>query len=49
LIIELVEADGTPAVVIVSWPVKPTVFHPHRFGLERMLTPACLPRRSELM
>jgi hypothetical protein len=29
--IELVEADETPAVVIVRWPVKPTVLHPHRF------------------
>jgi hypothetical protein len=24
--IELIEADKTPAVVIVKWPVKPTVF-----------------------
>jgi hypothetical protein len=31
VIIELVEADETPAVVIVSWPVKPTVLHPQRF------------------
>ena len=30
--VELVEADETPAVVIVRWPVKPTVLHPHRFG-----------------
>jgi hypothetical protein len=29
--IELVEADETPAVVIVRWPVKPTVLHPRRF------------------
>ena len=29
--IELIEADETPAVVIVSWPVKPTVLHPRRF------------------
>jgi hypothetical protein len=29
--IELVEADETPAVVIVRWPAKPTVFHPRRF------------------
>ena len=30
--IELVEADETPAVVIVTWPVKPTVLHPRHFG-----------------
>ena len=29
--VELVEANETPAVVIVRWPVKPTVMHPHRF------------------
>ena len=29
--IELVEADETPAVVIVGWPSKPTVLHPHHF------------------
>jgi hypothetical protein len=29
--IELVEADETPAVVIVRWPARPTVFHPRRF------------------
>jgi hypothetical protein len=26
--IELVEADETPAVIIVRWPTKPTVLHP---------------------
>ena len=31
LTVELVEADQTPAVVIVRWPAKPTVFHPRRF------------------
>jgi hypothetical protein len=31
IMIELVEADETPAVVIVTWPVKPTVLHPHHF------------------
>jgi hypothetical protein len=31
LTIELVEADETPAVVIVRWPLKPSVFHPRRF------------------
>jgi hypothetical protein len=29
--VELIEADETPAVVIVSWPAKPTVLHPRRF------------------
>jgi hypothetical protein len=29
--IELVEADETPAVVIIRWPAKPTVLHPRRF------------------
>jgi hypothetical protein len=31
LTIELVNADETPAVVIVRWPVKPTMLHPRRF------------------
>jgi hypothetical protein len=31
LAVELVEADETPAVVIVRWPFKPTVCHPRRF------------------
>jgi hypothetical protein len=30
--VELIEADETPAVVIVRWPLKPTVIHPYRFG-----------------
>jgi hypothetical protein len=29
--IELIEADETPAVVIIRWPAKPTVLHPKRF------------------
>jgi hypothetical protein len=29
--VELVEADETPAVVILRWPAKPTVCHPRRF------------------
>ena len=29
--IELVEADETPAVVIVRWPLKASVQHPRRF------------------
>jgi hypothetical protein len=31
LTIELIEADETPAVVIVRWPAKPTVNRPRRF------------------
>jgi hypothetical protein len=31
LVIELIEADETPAAVIIRWPVKPSVLHPHRF------------------
>lgn len=31
IIIELIEADETPAVVIVRWPSKPSVLHPYRF------------------
>jgi hypothetical protein len=31
VVIELVQADETPAVVIVRWPIKPTVLHPYRF------------------
>jgi hypothetical protein len=30
--IELVEADETPAVVIIRWPARPTVLHSHRFS-----------------
>jgi hypothetical protein len=30
-ILELIEANETPAVVIVRWPAKPSVFHPRRF------------------
>jgi hypothetical protein len=32
LTIELVEADETPAVIIIRWPAKPTVLHPRRFA-----------------
>jgi hypothetical protein len=31
--VELVEADETPAAVIIRWPAKPSVLHPHRFGV----------------
>jgi hypothetical protein len=31
LTIELVEADETPAVVIVRWPLKASVLYPRRF------------------
>ena len=30
--IELVTAEETPAVVIVTWPLKASVLHPGRFG-----------------
>ena len=29
--IELVEADETPAVVIITWPTTASVLHPRRF------------------
>jgi hypothetical protein len=29
--VELIEADETPAVVIIRWPNKASVIHPHRF------------------
>jgi hypothetical protein len=32
LTIELVETAEHPTVVIIRWPIKPTVIHPHRFG-----------------
>jgi hypothetical protein len=31
LTVELVEANETPAVVIIRWPAKPSVLHPYRF------------------
>jgi hypothetical protein len=31
VIIELVEADETPPVIIIRWPSKPSVLHPRRF------------------
>lgn len=40
--IELVEADETPAVVIVRWPSKPTVFHPRRFPSPLTMRPGHL-------
>lgn len=30
LVIELVEANETPAVVIIRWPAKVSVLHPRR-------------------
>jgi hypothetical protein len=30
VVIELVEADETPAVIIIRWPAKASVLHPHR-------------------
>jgi hypothetical protein len=29
--VEVIEADETPAVVIITWPAKPSVLHPRRF------------------
>jgi hypothetical protein len=29
--VELIETDETSAVVIIRWPAKPSVIHPHRF------------------
>jgi hypothetical protein len=29
--VELIEADETPAVVIITWPLKASAFHPRRF------------------
>jgi hypothetical protein len=31
LTIELVQANETPAAVIIRWPSRPTVLHPYRF------------------
>jgi hypothetical protein len=44
--IELGEADETPAIVIVRWPAKATVFQPRRFRLARILLPASSPPPS---
>jgi hypothetical protein len=41
--IELIEADETPSAVIVRWPAKPTVLHPHRFRPPLILLPVCSP------
>jgi hypothetical protein len=30
--VELVEADEPAAVVIIRWPVKPTILHPRQFA-----------------
>jgi hypothetical protein len=32
VVVELVEADETPAVVIIKWPAKATIIQPQRFG-----------------
>jgi hypothetical protein len=47
LIIELVEADETPAVVIIRWPSKPTILHPRRFPDAAGSSSGCLPRRTQ--
>jgi hypothetical protein len=44
--IELVEADETPAVVIISWPEKPTVLHRDGSPTQQLASPACSPRRT---
>ena len=44
--IELGEADETPAIVIVRWPAKATVFRQRRFRLARILLPASSPPPS---
>jgi hypothetical protein len=31
IVVELVEADETPAVVVITWPAKASVIHPRRF------------------
>jgi hypothetical protein len=31
VVIELIEADETPAAVIIRWPLKATILHPRRF------------------
>ena len=31
VVVELVEADETPAVILIRWPLKATVCHPRRF------------------
>jgi len=31
--VELIKADETPAVVIIRWPSKASVIHPHRFPI----------------
>jgi hypothetical protein len=45
IVVELIEADETPAVVIIRWPDKPTVLHPRRFtdtaaGIARLFAEA---------
>ena len=49
LIIELVEADETPAVVIIRWPDKPTVLHPRRFLTWRPPSRNCSRRRMSCL
>ena len=41
--VELVEVAETPAVVIVTWPAKPTVCHLHRFPDVLPWWPVCSP------
>ena len=44
VVVELVEADETPAAVIIRWPAKPTVLHPRRFLTPRLSSRACSPK-----
>ncbi len=46
LVIELVEANETPAAVIIRWPSKASVLHPHRSPLLLMCSHAPLPLPS---
>jgi hypothetical protein len=45
--IELGEADETPAIVIVRWPAKATVFHPCRSVWRGYCCPRLRRRRRE--
>jgi hypothetical protein len=42
--IELIEADETPAVVVIRWPSKASVFHPRRFLMRQPRPRSCSPK-----
>lgn len=50
--IELVEADGKPAAVIITWPARSTVVHPQRFHRPPRMRPVfrrnCYPRLAQI-